>query len=273
MVPAVSMMLYACNTTSPERRSAEQLLASAEAEINNGDPDAGILLLDSIAKTYPEQTEVRKMALSLRPRAVEAKTIREIESTDSLLAELELRYNETESLMKKIDDKNLLEPYYVPVKGYDPKFVSGTGVQARVDAVGQFYMLSSVVGKSLRHIAVGFTSGNESVATKSVKADGETNFRMNGSELITYEPGGCDTIGEFFLKNRNSVVKGFFVGENGKKTPFRLSHDQIDGIADAYVYSRSIVDARNAAVLRQKLERQLQVARDQIARTSLQEKE
>lgn len=261
------LMLTGCGE-SPERKAAESLLQEAEAAILSRKPEEGIQLLDSISKAYPEQTETRRSALALRPKATEIITIREIEQTDSLLAALELEYNQMEGLMKKISDRNLVEPYYVPAKAYNPNFVSSTGVQARVDLVGQFYLLSSVNGKTLKHVAVEFSNGKETVSTQTVKADGETNFRMGNSELITYEPGKCDTIGQFFVDNISVPVKGAFVSENGKKTPFGLTAAQVEAIADAYRYSHSIVDAREAAVHREKLERKLQVARDQMARTA-----
>lgn len=264
---AALLLLGSCGK-SPERQAAEALLTQADAEIAAGNSEKAMVLLDSIASAFPGETEVRKDALALRPKAVQAATIREIEQTDSLIAALELEYKDVEGKMKKISGKELPEPYFVPAEGYNPDFVSSTGVQARVDLVGQFYLLSSVAGKNLRHVAVEFSNGNESVETKHVSADGETNFRFGGSELITYEPGGCDTIGEFFLNNRNAALKGAFISENGKKTPFRLSPAQVGAIADAYRYSRSIVVAREAAVKRQKLDRQLQIARDQIARTN-----
>lgn len=262
------LLLAACGTVSPEQKAAQELLDRANTEITGGDPALAITLLDSISVAYPDQTEIRREALALRPKAVEAITLAQIEHEDSVLAALEADNIRTAPLMKKITGKDLVEPYFVPGKGYNPNFVSSTGIQARVDLVGQFYLLSSVNGKPLRHVAVEFTGRNGSVATKSVPADGETNFRMNGSELITYEPGGCDTIGQFFLDNRNTAIKGFFISENGRRTPFPLTADQIAAIGDAYSYSRSITEARTSAVRKEKLERQLQIARDQIARTA-----
>lgn len=265
---AISLALLTGCGSSPERKAAEALLADARSAIETGDPERGILLLDSISDAYPGETEVRRQALAARPKAVEAITIKEIEQTDSLIAALQLSYNDFEKTMKKITGRDLVEPYFVPVKGYKADFVSSTGVQARVDLVGQFYILSSVNGMKLRHIAVEFSNGDSSVVSQTVSPDGETNFRMDNSELITYDPGKCDSIGQFFVENISRNIKGYFIGEVGKKTPFSLTADQIEGIADAYRYSRSITDARTAAVKREKLDRQLQVARDQMARTS-----
>ncbi len=257
-----------CATKSQETVEAENLLTMAENAVTQGNPEQAIILLDSLNKAYPTQIEVQRKALQLRPRAIESGTIAQLSQTDSLIATYQAENEQLKPAMKLISDKDLVEPYYVPVSGYNPQFLKTTGIQPRVDEIGQFYIISSVSGKNLRHTSITLKSPAGEVSTPAVPYDGETNYRSSGSEMITYLPEQCDTIGQFVVENISQPITLIFNSENGKTTSSKLSQAEIKGIADAYRYSRSIINGRDLTVKRQKLERQLQIARDQAARTA-----
>ncbi|MDE6352537.1 MAG: hypothetical protein K2K88_05285 [Muribaculaceae bacterium] len=248
--------------------AAEKLVENARSFIANGNPAKAIQSLDSLSTLYPGEIEAGRRALAIRPQAIEQLTIAEIQTTDSLIAIYSIENQEYVNSIKKIDDKELLEPYYVSKSGYDPSFMNKTAIQPRVDNIGQFYILSSVNGNKLHHNSITIKSNAGEVSTETVPFDNDSNFDIDAAELVTYSPQSCDTIGYFITQNPEATYTVIFNGENGKSISQKLSTEQVKGIIDSWKYSRSIVQARDLSARKQMLEQRLQIARDQIARTA-----
>ncbi|MDE6126928.1 MAG: hypothetical protein K2G30_08220, partial [Muribaculaceae bacterium] len=159
--------------------------------------------------------------------------------------------------------------YWTYGKPYRPDFMNTTGIEPRVSEIGEFYIVSSVnPAGGLKHTTVA-VSGNGARATATpVPYDGESNYRIDGGEIITFSPEASDTIGAFAYGNQGVPLTLHFIGT--KERSQKLAADQAAAIAAAYRYSKITVDARERSVNRQKLEKQLAIARDQIARTAAQ---
>lgn len=263
-----SLILPSCGK-SPERVAAESLLSEADSSFAQNDYSRTILLLDSLQAAFPNEIEVQRNALSLRPKAVEKITIAELTETDSLLAVYAAQNEILSPAMKTISGPELVESYKVPLSGYDSNFLNSTGLQPRVDEIGQFYMISSVAGSAIRHNSITIRANGGEVSTSTVPFDGDSNYRIGTTEMVTYLPNQCDTVGQFISTLPESTPAILiFNGENGKKITKKLTPQQVKGIADAYRFSKSIVWSRDLTVRKEKLEKKLQIARDQIARTS-----
>lgn len=263
-----AIALVACGGKSQETIDAETMLAEARDAITEGNPQHSIEILDSLQKKYPSEIEVQREAIKIRPQAMEAITISELSTVDSLIACFSATHESLAPTMRLISDKNLVEPYYVPASTYSPNFLNTTGIQPRVSEIGQFYIISSINGRPIKHMSITLKSTNGEVSTGAVGYDGDSNYRSGNSEMVTYMPEQCDTLGIFVNENIDNQITLTFNGESGKKISEKLSKTAVKSIADAYNFSKSIIMSRDLAVKRQKLERQLQIARDQIARTA-----
>ncbi|MBD5379329.1 MAG: hypothetical protein HDR74_05465 [Bacteroides sp.] len=261
-----SLSFVSCKSDSAI--AADKLVDNAQALINQGNAAQAILTLDSLNTLYPGEIEAGRRALSIRPKAIELLTIAEIQTTDSLIAIYSIENQQYINSIQKIDNKELLEPYFVSKSGYDPSFMNSTGIQSRVDNIGQFYIMSSVNGTQLHHNSITIKSNAGEVSTEAVPADSDSNFEVDAAELVTYSPQSCDTIGYFLSQNPEATYTVIFNGANGKNISRKLTPAQVKGIIDAWKYSRSIVQARDLAARKQMLDQRLQIARDQIARTS-----
>ncbi|WP_305239936.1 hypothetical protein [uncultured Muribaculum sp.] len=87
--------------------------------------------------------------------------------------------------------------------------------------------------------------------------DGDRNYRSGGTEMITFVGAECDTLGQFLTDNRGAATTLIFNGAKSYSTP--LSKLDRKSIEQTY---------EMANLKRDFLDRQLQVARDQIARTT-----
>lgn len=267
----VALSLASCGT-SADQKAAMELNEAAEALIENHKPAEAIVLLDSLQRTFPKEKEAQRYGMWLRPRAIEQLTIAEIAGVDSLLAVNKVIYEQTLPLMKKIDNPELVEPYWVVAEGYNPDFLNSDGVQARVGREGEFYMISSAVGGNLKHNSFSLkpSIGGGAVESAVVPYDDELNYRLDGTEVVTYTTEICDTIGltaENLPDGTTAIVT--LIGEGGKSRQVKLNASQTSAIGTAHRFARSITDSRNLTVKRDKLERMLELARDQQARTLL----
>ena len=159
----------------------------------------------------------------------------------------------------------MLEGYWVASEGYNPSFMSTTAIQGRVSEIGEFYIVSSAK-PSIGHTSISLSDGSASVSTPEVPYDGESNYRIDGGEIITFSPAQSDTIGQFALANTGKPLTLTFRGKSSRQV--KLPAVQTSALADAYAYARAISRARQLAVERQRLEATLQVARNQMARTT-----
>lgn len=93
------------------------------------------------------------------------------------------------------------------------------------------------------------------------------NYRIDGSEIVTYSADQSDKVGAFVKDHSTGAMTLTLTG--GKNKSFKLSRKQIEGIVNCYNYSRSIIDARQLAFEKERLNRQLEIAKSQAERLAL----
>ena len=263
-IMATSVFMISCGGESETARAARLLYEQARSCNLDGNPMEALILLDSLQSTYKTETEWQRSAMKLRPTVMINSTEMQIKAVEDSIAMLEELYNSLLPRMKKVDDPRLVEPYYVDKATFNAEFMNGTGLQPRVSEIGQFYFVSSVNPGGLRH--TGFTlAGDSDTATAGpVPYDGEMNYRINGSEVITYSPEQSEAAGKLAAENRGRAMTLILTG--GKSSNMKLGSKQVDAIANCYDFSRAIVDARQLAFERERLNRQLDIARSQAER-------
>lgn len=263
-----AVSLISCNSESPEARAARELYEEAQSQNISGNPSRSLELLDSLQRCYKPQTEWQRAAMKLRPTVIMSLTEQRIIDVNDSIAMLEECYNTLLPLMKKVDDKRLVEPYYVDRATYDAEFMNGTGLQPRVSEIGQMYVITSVNGASLKHTGFTLSCNGNSVSVGPVPYDGELNYRIDGSEVVTYSPEQSIQAGKFVDDNRDSRNMTLTLTGNKNKN-LKLNSKQIEAMSNCYRFSKSIVDARQLAFERERLQKQLEIARSQSERLSV----
>lgn len=264
IVIASAIMLGVLSCGNSDRDAANKLLIQAEESIDARQYSIAVSLLDSIDKCYPREIDVRRKAMNLRPRAIEGKTLRDIEQNDSLIATLQGAFNEMESNFVKISNPQLVEPYIVAKKA-NKSILDKNGIQARITPEGDFYIISSLQD-GLKHTSVSLVSNGESVTTATVPFDGDRNYRSSSSEMITFVKEECDTLGKFACAHNGASILVRFNGKRNKS--IKLSKDEVESLAITYKYSEIITRLKEAMRRGEKLEQLLSLSRDQIARTT-----
>lgn len=263
-IVAATAILSSCGEKE-STKNAKTLLTEAKSAITAKNYDRAITLIDSVSKAYPEEIDIRKEAMRLRPDATEGFTIAKLSHADSLTATLQSRYDSIARLMVKVDNPELVEGYWVASQGRNPNPMSTNVIEGRVTSNGEFYMVSSLNPSSLHHHSFSLTDkGGEIASTDVVPYDGEMNYRINGGEVVTYMSDDCKEIGPFAAAHRAEPLTVTFHGEGDKR--IRLSAAQTSGLATTWEFAKTLVEFRHWSIERERLNRQLAIARDQKAR-------
>lgn len=246
------------------KEAAQTLLDKATSSLSQGDPDIAQTLVDSINNAYPEQIEIRREAMSLQLLINEQVIAREIEEIEKEITQTQTDYTEAIEKMQKVVDNDLNDYYWIAKEGTDLKFIANTGIQARVLDNGDFCIVSEVVDAgNLHHFSVTLTSGEESATSGTVTYDGELNYRINGSETVTYGYEKSKDIGLFASTHPDTGMGLTFNGENGRKRKIKLTAKQVKAIADTYKFSELQKSGQALLAKRELLERKKALAEDQ----------
>jgi len=252
-------LLSSCSSGNNE---AAKLLAESQAMMEHGNYDTVLLLLDSIDSAYPEVVDIRRKAMELRPRAIEQITIRELSLTDSLLAVQTIYGDSLSDRLIRID--NPLEPYFV-AKSEQRVVPSATaGLHSRVAPDGMFYMIATTLNP-VKTTSITLSSGNECASTNKIAIDGERNIHTVSHDALTLISAECDTLARFIVNHVGDPITLTFNG-NGSYV-MSLPDSQIRSVIDTYKTAQALTECKRLQINKNRLERQLAVARSQIART------
>lgn len=255
-----------------ENPQARELLDNANAAFEQQDYALATTLLDSLQRTFPSELGIQRESMALRPKVIEQTAVLQLQQLDSLDAADTSTLTALKPALKWVKTPGMIEGYWIDAKAYNPNFMNTTGIEARVNEIGQFYIVSSVnPAGTLKHTSVTLKTGSESVTTQTVPYDGESNYRLGGGEVITFSPEQSDTIGFTAMQavNANPSATGTLIFNGAKNTKsIRLNAAQTAAIANAYRYSSAVIRARDNQVQRQKLNRTIEIARQQAAKTS-----
>lgn len=263
-LPLVGLLMVACGNKN-EDSPASELYSQADAAFQQKDYTLSLTLLDSLQRAYPAEVTVQREGMALRPRVIEQQTLVQISTNDSLMALYKVDAERLKPMLKWVKTPRMIEGYWVAAQGYNPDFMNSTAIQGRVSEIGEFYIVSSMK-PAAAHTSISLSSGSQSASTPAVAYDGESNYRIDGGEIIIFSPAQSDTIGAFAAAHRGQPLTLTFRGKSSKSQ--KLTAAQTAALADLYTYSRAIVGARELYAQRQRLEATLQVARSQMARTS-----
>lgn len=273
ILAVISLLALGCGGKNKEADEAtiqaQSLLEKATSALKNGDTGTAQALVDSLNKSYPEQIEARREAMNLQLLINEQAIAEEIIEVEDAITQAEDDYTSIVEKMQKVVDPELNDYYWIAKEGTTPKFIETTGIQARVLDNGDFCLVSEVIeAGNLHHNSVTLTLDGESVTSGSVPYDGELNYRLNGSETVTYGSEKAKEIGQFAADHPDHAMTLTFNGENGKTKQMKLTAKQVQAIADTYNMSVIQKNAQSLYAKRQLLQRKKALAEDQKNRSA-----
>lgn len=255
-------LLVACGSKNDDREQADNLVAEASTALDRGDFDRAAELLDTLSARYPHEVDAGRAALKLRPRIMERKTAQEIVELQALMAATSQYVDSLSQMFTSVPrSEEQLEPYLIH-KDVPSNWRDRNTAIARVSPSGEFYVISSLAGRSTKHTALSLSGDGVTVTSGSVAFDPES---VLSRESVRFSAGKADTLGVFAMEMDGKPLRLDFVGGN-KAPSVTLSAKEVHALADTWRLSRALSTIAPAANRLNQLKAKLQVSRDQQAR-------
>lgn len=259
VIGALALLLTACSGKTDPNEAAQPLFEQAQSLLDAGRPADAITLLDSLDRAHASAVKVRREGMNLRARATEQLTLNQLAETDSLMVTLQARQAELSGKLQRV--ANAIEPYFIA----SGSSLAPTGIEARVAPDGVVYLVSSLSGHQVRHTTVTASAGGETAATHPVGNDGERSEWTAQNETVHFVGEECDSIVRFIAKQTTPVT----ITWSGRSSYSRpLTAGEQKAIATIGEYAATSTALKVAVTRHERLEKQLEVARSQTARTT-----
>ena len=227
------------------------------------DYDNAMLMIDSLMKTYPGLIDVQRKAMHIQTMITEKRTLADSIANEKVLEQSMAAADSIKHNLKFVNSADMVEGYFVDKTMPDDGIPSVTGIVARVAEHGDISLLSSLRGHRIRHTRI--------CATGNVPPSNSRNYRYNDNgqnvELVTFNAQECGDFLSFIAQNTALPITIKFV--NGSKSYKQvLSQKEKSAIKNVVNYATAITAAHDAANMRLKFARKLQLARKQIKQTA-----
>lgn len=258
MIAAAGLMA-SCGPDA-ERVGAENTLNAAKEYLQKGDFAAAMEQLDTLNSRYGTQIDLRKEGMLLRAEVMQGIAQDSIAVISRELAEATLKRQELEGKFRHIGSSVGLEGYFIP-NGAPENVMTETGIQPRVSEKGYLYLVANVQGRAIGLRAIEFKDGAETISSSSISPSRIVS--VEGSESASFNPEELEGVGEWLSYHPGAstiILRG-----SKKDITLKLSDKLRSQICLCYEYAQALQAQRRASVRREKFERMLATARDQMA--------
>lgn len=266
LVAALATALTACDSEArKEEKAAQALAAEAQTNFDNGNYETAIALVDSIDKAYPAQVAVRRSAIPLRTKALKEYSEQKLVQTDSLVTVLQAAIGEFTDVMHHVKGDDDLDGYYVVKSAYNPDFYNFIGIQPRVsDLDYSFYIVASVADKKVGVTQIVLSSPDGQMASTAIPAESERAGDADafGSDIASFRAEEVAELASWAADNSAAINKLTIKGSLGE-VETKLTPAQVSAISTAWRFADVASRLQKAMRLKEKLEKQLVLARDQ----------
>lgn len=266
LAAAVAVAFSACDSEARRRQSeALNLAGQANTCYDNADYETAIALIDSLNRAYPDQVDTRRELIPLRTKALKAYSEESLVRTDSLVTVLQAEIAGFTDVMHHVEGDDDLDGYYVVKDSYNPDLSSFTGIQPRVsDLDYSLYLLASSADKRVGVTQIVLSSPDGQMASTAIPEDSERAGDTDafGSDIASFRYDEVADLVAWAADHTASInrltIRGSLGEVDVKPTPA-----QIAALGTAWRFAQVASKLQAAVRLKDKLERQLVLARDQ----------
>lgn len=268
---AATMSVTSCGNSKTESQvNAENILSEAQSLYDSGKYMEAIGTIDSLMKKHPGIIDVQRQAMHLKTLVVEKQTILDSIANDSAIVANKQIVDSLANNFKYVKTANMVEGYYVSKNVSGDNLTKRTNIEARINEMGEIYLVSSLYGKSIKHTKLRAVAGDSTVETEAVPYDNARNYRFKDGgtpvEMVTFRKADCDTLCQFIADNVAKDIKVEFVG--GKKYSLPLPSKTKNLIAETYIFATHKAQLKKAEDLKLYYMRKLQITRKQSRQTA-----
>lgn len=268
---AAAMSVTSCGNSKTESQvNAENILSEAQSLYDSGKYMEAIGTIDFLMKKHPGIIDVQRQAMHLKTLVVEKQTILDSIANDSAIVANKQIVDSLANNFKYVKTADMVEGYYVSKNVSGDNLTKRTYIEARINEMGEIYLVSSLYGKSIKHTKLRAVAGDSTVETEAVPYDNARNYRFKDGgtpvEMVTFRKADCDTLCQFIADNVAKDIKVEFIG--GKKYPLPLPSKTKNLIAETYIFATHKAQLKKAEDLKLYYMRKLQITRKQSRQTA-----
>ncbi|MDE5628574.1 MAG: hypothetical protein K2I69_03345 [Muribaculaceae bacterium] len=255
---AVSLALASC--TDKDKKNAEELYTLSEQAVEARNYAGALVILDTLDSRYRSQTEIRRGGMRLRAMAMEGIALDSIAAGDSALAAATARLENIRPSFRHVESSVGLEGYFLPQK-VNEKMMTATGIQPRVSDKGYMYIVANVQGRRIGLNSIEFSDGSQGVS--SAKISPARLIVVEGSESASFNPEEITELAPW-LAEHPGANKIILHGTKGNAN-VKLDGAMRKQLLECAEFSAALQAQRRASIKREKYERMLATARNQLA--------
>lgn len=268
---AAAISVTSCgNSKSESQVNAENILSEAQSLYDSGKYMEAIGTIDSLMKKHPGIIDVQRQAMHLKTLVVEKQTILDSIANDSAIVANKQIVDSLANNFKYVKTADMVEGYYVSKNVSGDNLTKRTNIEARINEMGEIYLVSSLYGKSIKHTKLRAVAGDSTVETEAVPYDNARSYRFKDGgtpvEMVTFRKADCDTLCQFIADNVAKDIKVEFVGS--KKYSLPLPSKTKNLIAETYTFATHKAQLKKAEDLKLYYMRKLQITRKQSRQTA-----
>ena len=271
IIAAIALSGISCGNSGKTSDEAEAMLNEAQQMSDEGRYDSAVVMLDSLCKTRPTETDVVKQAMHLKAQTLEKSFVAQMAQVDSIIAANAPIVEQIAPMLKGVKTPEMVEGYRVVASIAGKELINRTDIEPRIDDGGNLYIVSLLHGVAAEHDHLRVSYGAGSAETKAVPYDKSRNYRFSDdgvtNEMVTFRYDECADFCQFITDNADAKLSLTFVGKKQHTVP--LSNALKRAIVESYRYSTAIRTGMRAEHDKLLLTKKIEIARRQIEQTAI----
>lgn len=271
IIAAIALSGISCGNSGKTSDEAEAMLNEAQQMSDEGRYDSAVVMLDSLCKTRPTETDAVKQAMHLKAQTLEKSFVAQMAQVDSIIAANAPIVEQIAPMLKGVKTPEMVEGYRVVASIAGKELINRTDIEPRIDDGGNLYIVSLLHGVAAEHDHLRVSCGAGSAETKAVPYDKSRNYRFSDdgvtNEMVTFRYDECADFCQFIADNADAKLSLTFVGKKQHTVP--LSNALKRAIVESYRYSTAIRTGMRAEHDKLLLTKKIEIARRQIEQTAI----
>ena len=168
IIAAIALSGISCGNSGKTSDEAEAMLNEAQQMSDEGRYDSAVVMLDSLCKTRPTETDAVKQAMHLKAQTLEKSFVAQMAQVDSIIAANAPIVEKIASIFKAVKTPEMVEGYRVVASIAGKELINRTDIEPRIDDGGNLYIVSLLHGVAAEHDHLRVRCGAGSAETKAV---------------------------------------------------------------------------------------------------------
>lgn len=273
LIGLAAVYVTSCGPSEAERKAAEQqaaaesLAADIDRALAEGRFDRVVMLTDSLDRTFPDKTDLRRRALAAWAQARLGQIGDSIPRVDSLISALTADMQTLMPLFVEVPGPGGLDGYRI-VRSANGDITARTAVQPRLGSETDLWTLVvNIAGAKPGVTGLRLTADGNELAAVTVLNASDRRATEGSGEMFTFSAEEAAPVAEAIIANPADNYNLVVVGER-RNVNIPITKSLADAIATTFRMASLREQRRHALYERELLDRKLQLAQKHVQATT-----